>query len=73
MNKIERIQYRALQFFHNDSESDYNTFLKKSGKCSVEVRRLRTRALEIFKGLNDFNSSFIKELFSKRNNVNKKK
>ena len=51
MNKIERIQYRVLQFLHNDYDSDYNTFLKKSDKCSVEVRRLRTMALEIFEVL----------------------
>ena len=39
-NKIERIQYRVLQFLHNDYDFDNNTFLKKSGKCSVEVQRL---------------------------------
>ena len=44
MNKIERIQYRALQFLHNDCDSDYNTLLKKSNKCSMEVRRLRKMA-----------------------------
>ena len=49
MNKIERIQSRALQFLHNDYDSDYNTLLKKSHKCSTEVRRLRTIALEILK------------------------
>ena len=45
MSKIERIQYRALQFLHNDYDSDYNTLLKKSDKCSVEIRKLRTMAL----------------------------
>ena len=71
MNKIERIQYRALQFLHNDYNSDYNTLLKKSDKCSMEVRRLRTMALEIFKSLNNLNPSFLKEFFNKRNNVNR--
>ena len=54
MNKIERIQYRALQvsFLHNDYNPDCNTLLTKSGKCSMEVRRLRTMALEIFKSPN---------------------
>ena len=55
MNKIERIQYRALQFLHNDYDSGYNTLLKKSDKCSMEVRRLRPMDLEIFKSLNDLN------------------
>ena len=73
MNKIERIQYRALQFLHNDYDSNYNTLQKKSDKCSVEVRRLRTMALEIFKSLDDLNPLLMKELFNKRNNVNRRK
>ena len=59
MSKLERIQYRVLQFLHNYSDSDYNTLLKKSDKCSMEVRRLRTMVLEIFKSLNE-NLSFMK-------------
>ena len=39
----------------------------------MEVRRLRTMALEFFKNLNDLNPSFIEELFNKRNNVNRRK
>ena len=38
MNKTEKIQYRALRFLHNDSDSDCNTLLKKSDKCSMEVQ-----------------------------------
>ena len=73
MNKMERIQDRALQFLHNDYDSDYNTLLKKSDKCSMEIPRLRTIALEIFKYLNYLNPSFIKNLFNKINNINRKK
>ena len=73
MNKIKIIQYRALQFLHNDYNSDYNTLLKKPDKCSMEVRRRRTMALEIFKSLNDLNPSFMKNLFNKRNNINRRK
>ena len=72
MNKIERIQYRALQFLRNDYDSDYNTLLQKSDKCSMEVRRLKTMALEIFKSLNYLNPSFVKNLFSKRNKNRRK-
>ena len=39
----------------------------------MEVWRLRTMALEIFRNLNDLNPSFIIELFNKRNNVNRRK
>ena len=64
MNKLGRIQYRALRFLHNDYDYDYNTLLKKSDKFSMEVRRLRTMALGIFKSLNDLNPSFMEELFN---------
>ena len=73
MNKIERIQYGALQFLPSDCNYDYNTLSEKSDKCSMEVRRLRTMALVIFKGLNDLNLSFMKNLFNKRNNINRRK
>ena len=39
----------------------------------MKVRRLRMMALEIFKGLNDLNPSFMKNLFNKRNNVIRRK
>ena len=49
VRKIERIQVIALRILYNDFESDYEVLLKQSGKCTMEVRRLRTLALEIFK------------------------
>ena len=73
MNKIEKIQYRALQFLFNDYESEYDVLLKKSDKCSMEVRRLRTMALEIYKSLNNLNPLFMENLFIKRNNINRRK
>ena len=73
MIKTERNQCRALQFLYNDYDSDYNALLKKSDKCSMEVWRLRTMTLEIFKSLNDLNPSFNKELFNRRNKVNRRK
>ena len=49
LNKIENIQKRALRFLLNDYESDYKTLLRKSNKCTMEVRRLKTLVLETFK------------------------
>ena len=34
----------------------------------MEVWRLKTMALEVFKSLNDLNPSFMKNLFNKKNN-----
>ena len=38
----------------------------------MEVKRLRTMALEIFKTLNDLNPPFMKNLINKRGNTNKR-
>ena len=45
-NKNERFEY------YNDFTSDYNQLLNKFSKTSMEVKRLRNIALEIFKTLN---------------------
>ena len=66
LSKIENIQKRALRFPLNDYESDYKTLLKKSNKCTMEARRLRTLAIETFKTLNDLNPAFMKNLLAKQ-------
>ena len=37
----------------NDFDSDYKTHYDKSGKFTIEVKRLRTLGLEVFKTLNN--------------------
>ena len=69
LNKIENIKKGALIFLLNDYESDYKTLLKKCHKCTMEVRRLRTLALENFKTLNNLNL-FAKREVSKRSKNN---
>ena len=60
LNKIEKIQERALRLLQNDFTSDYSELLNKSGKPSMEVKRLRTLALEILKTLNNLNPDYMK-------------
>ena len=66
LNKIKNIQKKALRSLLNYYESNHKTLPKKSSKFTMEVRRLRTLALETFKTLNDLNSAFMKNLFAKR-------
>ena len=66
INKIENIQKRALRFLLNDYSSDYETILKKTNKCTMEVKRLRLLALEIFKAFNENCPNFIKDYFEKK-------
>ena len=47
--KQENIQKRALRFLYNDDESTYEELLHKAKKPTIEIRKLRTLATEIFK------------------------
>ena len=65
-NKIKiKIQEGALTILYNDFSSDYESILNKSCKSTMEVKRLRTLALEVFKTLNNVNSEYMKEIFHK--------
>ena len=61
---MERIQERALKILYNFS-SDFEYILNKSGKSTMEVKRLRTLALEVFKALKNMNPEYMKEMFHK--------
>ena len=59
----ENIQKRALRFLLNDYESNYDQLLEKSNKSTIEIRKLRILALEIFKTINNLNPPYMKEIF----------
>lgn len=60
-NNIELVKKRALKFLGEENIED-----KMS--CTMEVRRLRTLALEIFKTINKLNPSYMQEIFSQTTN-----
>ena len=62
-NKIEQIQKRALKFLGHTSENSL-----KSLSSPMEVKRLRTLAIEIYKTLNSLNPEYMKDLFCVSNN-----
>ena len=63
LDKIESLHKRALRFLLNDYVSSYEQLLEKSGKCSMNIRRLRFLCIEIYKTLSP---SFLKEIFETR-------
>ena len=65
LQKIENLQKWALRF-SDKSCNTYEDLLLKSGFSSINVTRLRTLCIEIFKTLNDLNPSFMKENFNLR-------
>ena len=63
--KIEKIQEQALRILYNNFSSDFESILNKSGKLTIEVKRLRILALEVSKTLNNMNPEYINEIFYK--------
>ena len=63
MRKIEKVKMRCLQIILNDYESNCDALLHQSGKSTMEVKRLCTLAIEIFKVLNNQNLSFMRGIF----------
>ena len=68
LKKIENIHKRCLRLALNDYKSDYKTFLYKSGKESIKIRRIKTLAIEIFITANELNPNFMKNIFTSKTN-----
>ena len=66
LDKNEKLYKRPLRFLLNDYVSSYEQLLEKSGKCNMNIHRLRLLCIEIYKTLNDLNPSFMKKTFEKR-------
>ena len=64
--KIEKIHKRCLRIILNDNTSDYQAVLEMSKKPSMEIKRLRNLATEIFKTVNNLNPSFMKNIFTSK-------
>ena len=64
INKMQKIQERALCFVLKDSTSDYNTLLSKCGVDSFRISSLKAMAVEIYKILYDKSPEYL-SLFSK--------
>ena len=62
VNKIENLQKQALRFLYDDFEAPYEDLLSKGGKSTMNVRRLRTLCVEIYKTFNDLNPSFMNNI-----------
>ena len=63
LNKIENLQKRALRFLYDDFEASYEDLLSKREKSKMNVRRVRTLCVEIYKTLNNSNPSFMNKIF----------
>ena len=62
IRKIEKIQKCCLRIVLDDYDSDYDVLLRKSGKATMEIKRLRVLAIEIFKTVNNLNPNYVKDI-----------
>ena len=53
---------RYLRLTLNDYESDHKTFLDRSGKETMGIRRIKTLAIEMFKTVNKLNPNSMKTI-----------
>ena len=62
LNKVESLQKRALRFLYDNDDSSYESILKLAGKSAMNVNRLRSLCIEIYKTLNNINPAFMNEI-----------
>ena len=67
--KLKKINKRCLRIILNDFISEHDTFLGKSNKSIMEIKRLRILATEIFKTFSNINHNYMKSIFTPRTNV----
>ena len=59
IRKIEKMQKRCLRIVLDDYDSDYDVLLRKSGKITMEIKRLRVLTIEIFKKVNNLYPNYM--------------
>ena len=61
LNKMEILHKRVLRFLLNDHENSYEQLLEKSGKCNMNLRRIKFLCIEIYKTINSLHPDFMKK------------
>ena len=62
--KMEKVQERALWFIYEDYDSSYEQLLTRAKTPSLEIKRLRTMAIECFKIIHDLSPPCLSDLVS---------
>ena len=64
VNKMEKIQERALRFICDDFESPLQDLLQKNGVLPLRISRMKLMAREVFKIVNNIAPSYLHDLIS---------
>ena len=65
--KLEKVQERALRFVYDDYTSSYINLLEKALVPSLQIRRIRTMALETYKIVNKLAPVCLHDLVNVKN------
>ena len=64
INKLDKIQERALRIVYNDFNANYDVLLKRANCPDVQTRLRRLLMVEIYKTLHDLNPVYMKNIFT---------
>jgi len=67
--KIEKVQFRALQYIYNDNESTYGELLERSNSISLYETRLKNLLHEMYKILKQLSPSYLYVFFKEKESV----
>ena len=54
---------------HNNYDSDYETIFKINGTSTMQIKRVKQLAVEMFKTVNNLNPDFMKNIFTSKQNA----
>ena len=69
LQKIEKIQQRALRFITNDYVANYETLLRDTEMTTMRVRQMQNLCIEIYKTLSNLNPKYMHELFERNSHT----
>ena len=69
LNKLEKLQERALATVYCDNSLTYEDMLKKSGQLCIRMNLIRLVAIDMFKCMNGLNPLYINEMFVGKDSI----
>ena len=63
LNKLEKLQERALAVVYGDNSLDYDDMLQRSGQLRIRINLIRLVAIEMFKCTKGINPAYMNDMF----------
>ena len=66
LDKLEKINCRALRFLYNDFTSTYDDLLRSGKHKSIAIVFLHAIAIEVYKSINGMSPDYVSEMFQRQ-------